>query len=264
MNAFDCLNAYYSVYDEQNRLASPHGSVEFLTTVRYIERYLAPGMTILEIGAATGRYSHFFARQGYTVDAVELIPHNIDLFRQNTEPCENVRIFEGNAVDLSAFPSDSYDLVLLLGPMYHLFTEEEQTAALSEAVRVTKPGGVLMTAYCMNEATVITYLFGKHHVYDHKARMPSLVDWDTFKLSSSPEELFVLWRKEEIERLTEKLPVERLHFVGTDMYTNYHRDMVDSLDDGEFAEYLRYHFTICERPDLVGMSHHTLDILRKK
>ncbi len=262
--AFDCLNAYYSAYDEQNRLASPHGSVEFLTTLRYVDRYLAPGMRVLEIGAGTGRYSHHLARRGYSVDAVELIPHNIELFRANTEPGENVRLFEGNAVDLSMFADNTYDLVLLLGPMYHLFTEGEQAAALSEAVRVTKPGGVMMASYCMNEATVIGFLFGKHHVLEYMARKPSLVDPETFRLASTPEELFVLWRREDIERMTENLPAERLHFVGTDMYTNYHREMVDTLDETEFAEYLRYHFTICERADMVGMSHHTLDVLRKK
>jgi SAM-dependent methyltransferase len=173
-NAFDLLNGYYTAYDEEGRLASRHGSVEFLTTVRYIERYLRPGMKILEIGAATGRHSHYFARRGYEVDAVELIPHNIELFRENTQDGENVRIFEGNAVDLSMFADDTYDIVLLLGPMYHLFTDEERTAALSEAVRVTKPGGVMMTAYCMNEGTVINYLFGKHKIFDES--LQELID----------------------------------------------------------------------------------------
>ena len=260
--AFDLLNSYYTAYDEEGRLASRHGSVEFLTTVRYIERYLRPGMKLLEIGAATGRYSHYFARRGYEVDAVELIPHNIELFRKNTEDGENVRIFEGNAVDLSMFADDTYDIVLLLGPMYHLFTDEERTAALSEAVRVTKPGGVLMTAYCMNEGTVINYLFGKHKIFDES--LQGLIDRETFKLTSTPEQLFVLWRQEDIRKFTDRLPAERLHFVGTDMYTKYFEDMVDGLDDAEFEQYMNYHFIICERADMVGVSHHTLDILRKK
>lgn len=261
-SAFDFLNGYYNARDEHERFASRHGSVEFLTTVRYIERYLKPGMNILEIGAASGRYSHYFARKGYTVDAVELIPRNIERFRENTEDGENVRIFKGNAVDLSMFADDSYDLVLLLGPMYHLFTDEDRAKALSEAVRVTKKDGVMMTAYCMNDATVITYLFGRHKVYEEKQR--DLVNWETFKLDSTPAELFVLWRREEIEEITAKLPAERLHFVGTDMYTKYFPDMVDSLDDFEFAQYLNYHFSVCERADMVGISHHTLDILRKR
>jgi SAM-dependent methyltransferase len=260
--AFDLLNSYYTAYDEERRLASRHGSVEFLTTVRYIERYLRPGMKLLEIGAATGRYSHYFARRGYEVDAVELIPHNIELFRENTQDGENVRIFEGNAVDLSMFADDTYDIVLLLGPMYHLFTDEDRTAALSEAVRVTKPGGVMMTAYCMNEGTVINYLFGKHKIFEES--LQPLIDRETFKLASTPEQLFVLWRQEDIRKFTDRLPAERLHFVGTDMYTKYFEDMVDGLNDAEFEQYLNYHFIICERADMVGISHHTLDILRKK
>lgn len=260
--AFDYLNSYYSARDEHERFASRHGSVEFLTTIRYIERYLEPGMKILEIGAASGRYSHYFARHGYEVDAVELIPHNIELFRANTADGENVRIFEGNATGLSMFADDTYDIVLLLGPMYHLFTDEDCAAALSEAVRVTKTGGVMMAAYCMNDATVIQYLFGRHKIYEEKER--DLVNWETFKLASTPAELFVLWRQEEIRRFTEELPVERLHFVGTDMYTKYHEEMIDSLDDFEFEQYLNYHFAVCERADMVGISHHTLDILRKK
>lgn len=55
--------------------------------MRYIEKYIQPGNRILEIGAGTGRYSHALARQGYTVDSVELIKHNIDVFSQNTRHC---------------------------------------------------------------------------------------------------------------------------------------------------------------------------------
>ena len=94
--------------------------------------------------------------------------------------------------------------------------------------------------------------------------LQDLVDRKTFKLSSTPEQLFVLWRQEDVRRFTDELPLERLCFVGTDMYTKYFKDMVDSLDDAEFEQYLNYHFSICERADMVGMSHHTLDILRKE
>jgi len=56
------LENYYKNFDEDNRLSSRHGTVEFLTTMRYIERYLTPGAKIIEIGAGTGRYSHKLAR----------------------------------------------------------------------------------------------------------------------------------------------------------------------------------------------------------
>lgn len=57
------LEKYYQNYDEEGRLASRHGMVEFITTMKYIEKYLQPGMRIMEIGAATGRYSHALARK---------------------------------------------------------------------------------------------------------------------------------------------------------------------------------------------------------
>ena len=261
METLQALTQFYSNYDEDGRLRSKHGQVEFLTTLRYIEKYLKPGMRILEIGAATGRYSHTFARQGYRVDAVELVQHNIDIFNQNTTPGENVTVRQGNAKDLSFFADDTYDITLLLGPMYHLFTVEEQHLALQEAVRVTKNGGILFVAYCGNDATMVQYCFGRGMLKEEKYQ--KLVDPVTFKAASAPAELFELYRREDIDGLIRDLPVMRLHYVGTDMATNYMRDTIDSMDDDFFALYLRYHFSICERSDMVGTSHHILDVLRK-
>ena len=103
METLKALTDFYSNYDEEGRLLSKHGQVEYLTTMRYIDKYLQPGMRILEIGAATGRYSHALARRGYQVDAVELIQHNIDIFNTLTQTGENVTIRQGNAKDLSFF-----------------------------------------------------------------------------------------------------------------------------------------------------------------
>lgn len=261
METIEALTNFYSNYDEEGRLLSRHGQVEYLTTMRYIEKYLQPGMRILEIGAATGRYSHSLARKGYQVDAVELIQHNIDIFHSLTQPGENVTIRKGNAVDLSCFSDGTYDMTLLLGPMYHLFTVEDQLRALGEAIRVTKIGGIILAAYCGNDATMVQYCFGRGMLKEEKYQ--KLVDPVTFKASSDPAELFELYRKEDIDALVSHFPVERLHYVGTDMATNYMRECIDSMDDGFFEMYLRYHFTICERSDMVGVSHHILDVLRK-
>ena len=261
MEILNALTEFYSNYDEEGRLLSKHGSVEYLTTMRYIGMYLKPGMRILEIGAATGRYSHALARMGYRVDAVELVQHNIDLFKANTKPGEDITITQGNAKDLHFLRDNSYDLVLLLGPMYHLFTVEEQKQALSEALRVTKPGGILMAAYCGNDATMVQYCFGRGMLKEK--RYQELVNPVTFKASSDPAELFELYRKEDIDALMEGFRTQRLHYVGTDMATNYMRSCIDEMDEELFDLYLKYHFVICERSDMVGVSHHILDIHRK-
>ncbi len=260
--AYAALSGYYGNYDEHARLASQHGSIEFLTTVRYVEKYLKNGMRILEIGAGTGRYSHYYARRGYEVDAVELMPHNIDEFSRHTQTGEKVRIFEGSAVDMPFIESGAYDIVLLLGPMYHLFTKEEQMAALSEAIRTAKTGGVIFAAYCGADAAIMQAGFLRRRVRQLIA--DKMLDPETFHTHSDPKDIFELYRRQDIDGLMTNFPVKRLHFIGTDMAGHYMRDAIDAMDRETFETYLKYHFSICERPDLVGASNHFLDVFRKE
>lgn len=254
------LNDYYSSYDEEGRLLSRHGQVEYLTTMRYIHRYLAPGASILELGAGTGRYSLTLSREGYEVTALELVEHNMEIFRSKLRPDDRVRLEQGNAMDLSRFADASFDGVLVLGPMYHLYTREDKLRVLREAVRVTKPGGTVMVAYCMNEPTVVQYVFGLNHLREVMELSMITPGWHCL---SEPKDLFELVRTENIASLDAELPVKRLQLVATDGATNYNRPLIDAMDDETFAKWLDFHFATCERQDLIGASHHTLDILKK-
>ena len=261
MEVKDYLSNYYEQYDEDGRLTSKYGMVEYVTTMKYIEKYLKPGMRIMEIGAATGRYSHALAQRGYQVDAVELVGHNIEIFKQNTVPGEPVTITQGNAMDLSAFESDTYDITLLLGPMYHLYTTEDKLKALSEAIRVTKKGGVVFAAYCMGDASVLSYGFIRGEIYNIIEKC--MIDTETFDTFSNPWDIFELHRKEDIDALRTEFDVTQLHFVATDGYANHMRSTLAEMDDGMYELYIKYHLATCERQDMIGYSHHTLDIFRK-
>lgn len=262
MDEIKYLTDYYNNYDEEGRLTSKYGQVEFLTTMNYINKFLKKGMNILEVGAGTGRYSLAIAEKGFHVDAIELIQHNVDIFKSKiTEGC-TINIRQGNAMDLSCYGEESFDITLVLGPLYHLFNERDKQQAISEAIRVTKKGGVVFIAYCMNEATIINWGFQKGNILD--GIESGIVDKNTFKCLSNPSMLFEMYRKEEIDNLMLEYDVERLHFVATDLLTNHMRDTIDKMDDKMFETYLKYHFSICERSDLIGITHHSLDIFRKR
>ena len=164
-------------------------------------------------------------------------------------------------MDLSDLPDASFSLTMLLGPMYHLYTREDKRKALSEAVRVTKTGGILLVAYCMNEPTVIQYVCGLNHLREVMALEMLTPDWHCL---SEPKDLFELVRTEDIASLDAEFPVERLKLVASDGATNYKREFIDAMDDETFGKWMDYHFATCERQDLIGASHHTLDILKKK
>lgn len=255
---------FYNNYDEDSRLEPKHGTVEFLTTMRYIEKYLKSGDHVLEIGAGTGRYSHALARQGYTVDAIELIEHNIEIFRKNTSAVENVSVVQGNALDLCAFPDDKYDITLLLGPLYHLYTERDKQQAIREAIRVTKKGGIIFAAYVISDGCLLDEGFKRSNINVAEYVKNGLLDSETFAAKSEPKDLFELVRKEDIDNLMSAFPITRLHYVATDGCALFMREAIDAMDSETFQLYLKYHFATCERGDLLGVTSHAVDIFKKQ
>ncbi|MBR5682754.1 MAG: class I SAM-dependent methyltransferase [Ruminococcus sp.] len=255
------LENFYNSFSEDERLLTQHGQVEYLTTMKYIHDNLGSRKaSILEVGAGTGRYSTALAREGHNVTAVELVEHNLDIMKSKLTGSETIEAVQGNALDLSRFGDESFDMTLVLNPMYHLYTKADKIQALSEAVRVTRHGGFILAAYCMNEAAVIQHAFlhgNLKKVLDNDMVTP---EWHC---KSEPKELFELIRTEEIASLYAGLPVERIKLIATDGAACYISECIDSMDRYTFEKYMEYHFATCERQDLIGASNHTLDILRK-
>ena len=256
------LEEFYSAFDEDGRLLSRHGQVEYLTTMKYIHGCLSEAKKahILEVGAGTGRYSIALAREGHNVTAVELVESNLDKLRAKLDGSEKLTAIQGNALDLSVLADKSFDMTLVLGPMYHLYSREDMLKALREAVRVTKKGGYILAAYCMNEAAVLQHAFLHGNLRRVLENDMLAEEWHC---KSEPKELFSLVRTEEIAALNAELPVERIKLIATDGAANYMSECIDSMDSFTFDKFMEYHFATCERADLMGASNHTLDILRK-
>lgn len=122
--------------------------------------------------------------------------HNIDLFRRHTLPGEPVTVTQGNALDLSFLGDDQYDLTLLLGPLYHLYREEDKLRALREAIRVTPARGDLVCGLCdLGRLPDGRGLSPPEHrcagIYPERP-----FDKETFAAHSQPKDLFELVRKE--------------------------------------------------------------------
>ena len=263
MTVKEILSQYYEQYDEDGRLADHRrGQLEFATTMRYIQKYLRPGDRVLEIGAGTGRYSLALAEAGFDVTAVELVEHNLEILRSKIKDPMRIRALQGDATDLLMLDVGAYDMTLLLGPMYHLFAEKDKLRALAEAVRVTRPGGILMVAYCITDASIVEYGFRGGHI--RALIEDGLLDTETFVARSEPKELFELVRKSDIDRMIADFPLERLRYIATDGLGYFLRRELEEMDQETFELFGSYHLAVCENPDLVGATAHSLDVLRKK
>ena len=253
------LEKHYNKFCEDKRLMRKYGQVEYITSMKYIHECLGNNKNakILDIGAGTGRYSVQLANEGYDVTAVELVKHNLGILKSKGSA---VKAYQGTALDLSRFQENTFDVTLVFGPMYHLYTFEDKVKALEEAKRVTKVDGIILVAYCMNEYSIITYGFKENNICESVAQGKVTKD---FHVISEPKDLYDYVRLEDINKVNEKVGIERIKIVAADGPANYMRQVINAMDEETFKLFMDYHFATCERPDLLGASGHTLDILRK-
>lgn len=259
----ELLDQIYGAGGEADRLArSRHGQLEFLTTMTEIDRYAIAPCRILELGAGTGAYTAVLAKKGHRVTAVELLDKNFELLQANTAQYPNVEAVQGDALDLGRWADASFDLTLSMGPLYHLYDRGDVDRAIDEAVRVTRPGGILMFAFLSVHAILYdNYLQADPHTV--RAGMEENFDED-FRIRHFPEQVFTGYDVAEFEALFTNKPVVHLCTVATDGIMELAEGRSDfSMTDEDFRLFCAYHLLHCETRELLGSSAHLLYICRK-
>ena len=257
----EIVSGFYGQADEDSRLKrSRHGQLEYATTMAYIHRYAGAGSKVLEVGAGTGRYSIALAKEGMKVTAVELVESNLEVLRENSRGIGGIESYQGDATDLSRFADGSFDMTLVLGPMYHLYEQEEVHRAIDEAIRVTKPGGVIMYAFISVYAIMYAnYLQGNWAAGQEENFT------DDYRTKHFKEQLFTGYDVEEFEQLFDGKPVERIATAGVDGLLEPIEDCPDFLiRDDDFDAFTAWYLAFAEKRELLGGTSHLLYICRKK
>ena len=257
----EIVTSFYSLYDENGRTTrSRHGQLEYYTTMNYIHRYAARQSKILEVGAGTGRYSISLAGEGMDVTAVELVESNLAVLRENSKGMTNIQSFQGDATDLSRFSDNSFDVTLFFGPMYHLYEADEVNCAIDEAIRVTKPGGVILFAFI----SVFAIMYA-NYFYGNWAGGQAENFTKDYQVRHFKEQLFTGYDVTEFEGLFHNKPVEWITTTGVDGLIEPIEVRPDfSMTDEDFKALAEWYLHFSEKRELLGATNHLLYICRKQ
>lgn len=256
----EIIRSFYQEANEDSRLQrSRHGQLEYAVTMHYIHRFAVPDARVLEIGAGTGRYSIALAREGMNVTAVELVESNLAVLRENSRGIENLRSYQGDATDLNRFEDQSFDVALVLGPLYHLYETEDVRKAIDEAIRVTKKDGVILFAFI----SVYGIMYANYFTGNWTAGQEENFTED-YRVRHFKEQLFTGYDIAEFEELFKGRPVEWITTTGTDGIIESIEDRPDfMIPDADFPAFVKWYLSISEKRELLGTTNHLLYICRK-
>ncbi len=134
---------------EWQRLETPYSRLEFMTTMRLIEKYFSPRGTVIDVGGGPGRYTIELLKRGYQAALFDLAQENLDLAKEQLGALNLMasQIVQGDARDLSLFMDSTFDAGLLMGPLYHLADQSDRMKVLQGFYRILKPGAIGIVAY---------------------------------------------------------------------------------------------------------------------
>ena len=264
----EAVRAHYNAdpQKEWDRLKTKHPYEKYIT-IQMMDRYIRRGDTILDIGGGPGHYAIHYARQGHTVTLLDLSDENVRFARKKARQY-GVRItaVQGDAMDLSRFPDGSFDIVFLMGPLYHLMNEDNRLRAVLEAKRVLKPGGYLFSSFILMFGGVIyglremqeTILMpNEQPLYEVAARNRSLA-FEAFTYT---------WMTtvRDAEKLLASVPGLRTETVfGQESILAPYRNLLSRSPAKVRKAWYNYALRFCENRDYLTHTEHLMIVSRKE
>lgn len=262
----DIAELYNTNPEEEHSRLEQH-QLEYDLTWRYLNRYLPSQGTILEIGAATGRYTLELAKRGYMLTAVDLSATLIERCRKNLvdEGLERqVRLVVADARNLNEVTEKRFDAVLLMGPLYHLVMKADRKLALKEAFDRLRTGGIICSSFISRFGTISDLI---KNVPDWIEDQPKV--WSLIKNGKRPDDYprggfrGYFAKASEIAQLHKAVGFETLVVAGVEPVISADDGSYNKLQDKQRQLWLDLLFELSVEKSIIGASRHLLYIGRK-
>lgn len=256
------IEMYRDGAENQRAARSRYTELEFHYTKKHLETFITPRSAVIELGCGTGYYGLHFAEQCKTYTGIDLTPENIALFKENIQRkgLQNVTAQVGDATHLTGIPDHRFDVVLCLGPMYHL-PPEEREFVFAECKRICKEGGIAAFSY-INKVGV--YIGACVHdqareIYPNEQANHCVLQCGKDDLRP---ELFFYTMPEEMEQTAAQYGFRKLKNLGTDFFVAM--SIVEQMDEAKFQLMRPLLDQMANHESCTGMSNHALLICKKE
>lgn len=254
---------------EWNRLERHR--MELAITQRAILEYSpAAPAAILDCGGGPGRYAIWLAQLGYDVTLLDLSAENLAVAQtQAGEAGVQLDDFiHGTATNLSQFGDEQFDVVLLLGPLYHLMERSEQIQAVEEAKRVLCKDGLLFAAF-LNRFALVRYVarFQPELIQQDRDMIDSVLDSGDARSDKYPDAFssFSYWaHPSEIEPLMAECGLEKVSLFSAEGGVAYLDDEMNKLEDAEWNAWVDVNYGLAKAPDMLGSGIHLIYVGKKQ
>lgn len=261
----DIINSYNEIMENQRLDSTKARKVEYLTTLKTIDKYIMGGTTIADIGCGCGIYSLHYAEKNYNIISIDVVPKHIEtLKRIALKKKLRIDAYVGDAVNLERFDDNSVDIVLCLGPLYHLTDIAEQKKCINECRRIVKPGGHICFAYISCYAVFPYVVRGHSEFLKNSLQDKIIID---HRLSADDPDCFwtdnYFHSPEEIEKVVELSNLIIVEHLAADGQSIAFQQMINQFTDEEFECWMNYHYMICHESSIIGSSNHGIIVARK-
>ncbi|EPR10552.1 class I SAM-dependent methyltransferase [Ruminiclostridium papyrosolvens] len=260
--------SFYEQSDEESRLTTNSArKIEFEVTTAILNQHIKIQNNILELGAGTGVYSFYYADKGNNVFATDITPKHVDIINQKLSQRDkriNLSTELADATNLCNYESEKFDIVLNLGPMYHLTNESDRRKCIKESLRVLKKGGILATAY-INKHFVLNFIMPRYKKFLTNSFVEKVMNTGVIK--EGEKECF--WTDNffttplEMETFISKFGMEIIDHIACDGISPLLSNFIDNMNDVEYSTWLNYSLASCREKSILGMSNHCLLICKK-
>lgn len=263
----DDIAVFYNRNQESEHNRLDRHQLEFDLTRHYLIQYLPRQGTILEIGSATGRYTVELARQGYTITAVDLSKGLLEKCRENvaSEGLEQqVQFVLADARNLDEVARNSFDAVLLMGPLYHLILEADRKTALKEAFDCLRDGGILFSSFISRFGLMSDLIRNVPNWIEDQADVWSVLEHGKDS-EDHPRGGFrgYFAQPREIVPLHESIGFDTLVIAGVEPAIAADDESYNQLQGKQRQQWLDVLYAMSREPSILGASRHLLYIGRK-